>query len=238
MNDEERELFIQEAVAYAKANRRRIARELTNKEVYRPDANPVSVFMAGSPGAGKTEASKELIDTLVHGTDTRVLRIDADDLRAQFPSYDGNNAALFQGAAAILLEKIHDMALEQSQSFLLDGTLSNYERAERNINRSLGRGRTVQILYVYQEPGLAWQFVQARQAAEGRHVPAEEFVNQYFGARETVNKLKIAFKDRIKVDLLLKNTVGRTDSTERALTKLTTTYPRTTIETESGSLWA
>ena len=54
-----------------------------------------------------------------------------------------------------------DLVLAQGQSFILDGTLSDYGRAKRNIERSLKRRRAVAILYVYQSPLLAWEFVQA-----------------------------------------------------------------------------
>lgn len=200
--------LVQEAIEFARANKKRIAKEFTDPEIYLPDRNPVSVFMAGSPGAGKTEASKELLAETLAGSDRKVLRIDPDDLRDQFPGYDGTNAWVFQAAASILVEKIHDFALDQSQSFVLDGTLSNTEKAEKNIKRSLKRGRAVQILYVYQRPDLAWEFVQVRAKAEGRQVPPEDFVRQYFGARRTVNELKRIFGGQVKVDLLLKNTDG------------------------------
>lgn len=196
------------AIQYAKKHKKTIAKEFTNVEVYLPEDNPVSVFMAGSPGAGKTEASKELLNDTLAGSDRMVLRIDLDELRERFPDYDGTNAWLFQYPASILVDRIHDLALKQSQSFLLDGTLAKYDRAERNIRRSLNKGRRVQILYVYQKPGLAWEFVKAREAKEGRRVPPERFVDQYFGARETVNQLKMTFGERIRVDLLLKNTDG------------------------------
>ena len=198
----EEELRIQqEALVFAKTQRRAIARRLTNTGTYVPEEHPVSVFMAGSPGAGKTEASIELIAEI----GTPVIRIDPDDLRCECPGYTGGNAYLFQPAVSVLVEKIHDVALEQRQSFVLDGTLSNYDRARRNIERSLGRNRTVQILYVYQEPRLAWQFVQAREAAEGRRIPTEHFIEQYFAAREVVNRLKAELGKALKVDLLLKN---------------------------------
>lgn len=190
------------ALAYAKAHKKALAKQLTDKAVYIPEAQPVSVFMAGSPGAGKTEASIELLARI---DGSRVLRIDADELRTLIPGYSGNNAYLFQRAVSVLVEKIHDMALEQCQSFLLDGTLSHYEVARKNIERSLGRRRMVQILYVYQEPRLAWNFVQAREAAEGRRIQPETFVDQYFAARDVVNRLKREYGSAIKVDLLLKN---------------------------------
>lgn len=179
-----------------------IAKRLTDTEKFIPEDNPVSVFMAGSPGAGKTEASIELLAKL---DGTPILRIDPDELRSEFKNYNGTNAWLFQKAVSILVEKIHDMALDQKQSFLLDGTLSNYAKAKANIERSLKHHRTVQILYVYQEPQLAWQFVQARESIEGRRIRREHFIEQYFASRDAVNKLKIEFGKVIHVDLLLKN---------------------------------
>lgn len=198
---EDEERMRQEALTFAKANRRAIARRRTDPAVYAREEYPVSVFMAGSPGAGKTEASIELIERL----GSPVIRIDPDELRAECPGYNGANAYLFQPAVSVLVDKIHDEALEQSQSFVLDGTLSNYDRAKKNIDRSLGRSRTVQILYVYQEPKLAWDFVVARESAEGRRIKPEDFLNQYFAAREVVNRLKREYGARVAVDLLLKN---------------------------------
>lgn len=192
----------QAALEFARANKKRIAMRLTDPEIFLPEENPVSVFMAGSPGAGKTEASIELLKEL---DGTPIIRIDPDELRTEFKEYDGTNAWLFQKAVSVLVEKIHDLALEQGQSFLLDGTLSNYDKARDNVKRSLKKGRVVQLLYVYQEPLLAWDFVRAREAAEGRRILKEDFVKQYFAARDVVNRLKQEFGKEIGVDLLLKN---------------------------------
>jgi len=63
----------------------------------------------------------------------------------------------------------------------------------------------VQILYVYQEPALAWEFVKCREAEEGRRIRPEHFIKHYFEARVVVNRLKVKFGTDIRVDLLLKN---------------------------------
>lgn len=192
------------AVQFARDNKKAIAKRLTDPEKYVPDKDPVSVFMAGSPGAGKTEASIELLEK--YSTDgVRILRIDPDELRSEFPGYTGANSSLFQGAISILVDKIHDLALGQSQSFILDGTLSRYDVARSNIERSLKRTRIVHILYVYQEPLLAWQFVLAREKVEGRQIRPEHFAEQYIEARNVVNRLKSEFGSKIRVELLLKN---------------------------------
>ena len=107
---------------------------------------------------------------------------------------------------SLLVDKIHDLALSQKQSFLLDGTLGNYAKAEQNIVRSLKRRRLDQILYVYQEPMLAWNFVMDREVVEGRKINPKDFITQYFSARDVVNRLKIEFGSKVGVDLLLKNT--------------------------------
>ena len=193
----------EEALTFAKKNKSVITKRLTDKAIYLPEQEPVSVFMAGSPGAGKTEASLELLNDLA--SEIKILRIDPDELRHEFPQYSGDNSYLFQKAVSVLVDRTHDLALDQKQSFLLDGTLSNYERAVKNIERSLKRNRLVQILYVYQDPLLAWQFVKAREAIEGRRILPNHFIEHYFSARDTVNRLKEFFGKRVQVDLLLKD---------------------------------
>lgn len=203
MLSKEEQTLRNKAIKFARSNKKKIAKRLTDKSIFVPENDPVSVFMAGSPGAGKTEASLELIEQLA--SEDRVLRIDPDELRSEFEDYEGDNSYLFQGAVSILVEKIHDFSLKQKQSFLLDGTFSHYDKAKKNIERSLKRERFVQILYVYQDPMLAWKFVLAREREEGRRILPEHFVEQYFAARNTVNKLKTDYGKELWVDLLLKD---------------------------------
>ena len=134
-----------------------------------------------------------------------MLRIDPDELRDQLPGYNGRNSSLFQPAVSVVVEKLHDLALSGSLSFILDGTLSKFGKAKKNIDRSLKRGRSVQILYVYQSPFTAWEFVQAREKEEGRGIPVESFISQYFEARDTVNRLKLELGQKIKVAVLFKD---------------------------------
>lgn len=192
----------EEALRFARSNKKSIARRLTDRAIYPPEESPVSVFMAGSPGAGKTEASIALVNLFA---DVSILRIDPDELRNEFAAYQGANSWLFQRGVSILVEKIIDHALDQRQSFLLDGTLSNLKVASRNIERSLKKGRFVQILYVYQNPMLAWDFVKAREEAEGRRIRKEHFIEQYFAARDVVNALKLEYGSDVHVDLLIKH---------------------------------
>jgi UDP-N-acetylglucosamine kinase len=196
-----------EADAFANEHKDEIAKGATDTNIFLPEVNPVSVFMAGSPGAGKTESSKNLIKKFSKDGH-QILRIDPDELRIKIPGYTGSNSYLFHGAVSILVSKIHDLVLKNKQSFVFDGTLSRVHIARENIQRSLKRDRFVQIFYVYQDPIQAWNFVQKRELLEGRRIKKEHFITQYFAAHDSVNCLKKEFGDKVKVDLLVKNIDG------------------------------
>jgi len=100
------------ALAFAREHKKDIATRLTDTSRFTPEEGPVSVFMAGSPGAGKTEASVELL-TSVEADGFEILRVDPDELRHEFPNYTGDNSWLYQAAVSVLVEKIHDFALKQ-----------------------------------------------------------------------------------------------------------------------------
>ena len=217
------EQIAERAIKFAKENRTQIARNLTDKLQFPTEKEPVSVFMAGSPGAGKTEASKLFLDEI--GANN-VVRLDPDDLRLYFEEYRGTNSYLFQSAVSFIVERTLDFAFKNDQSILLDGTLSNYGVAHRNIERSLRKNRQVLILFVYQKPEFAWEFVQAREKEEGRRIEPAVFVDQFLGAQAVVNELKGEFGSRIQVDLLVKNNKGHTrfyhgnvDEIERYITE-------------------
>lgn len=197
----------QKAIDFAKKNRTRIARELTDIDTFPPDIRPVSVFMAGSPGAGKTEASKAFLEEI--GANN-VLRLDPDELRVLIPGYTGSNSYVFHRSISFIVERTLDRAFKNRQSFLLDGTLANYDVAARNIERSIRRGRPVLILFVYQSPKLAWEFVEAREKLEGRRILPNTFIDQFFASQEVIRRLKEKFDNKIRVDLLVKNNKGTT----------------------------
>lgn len=131
------------AMEYAKKNRKAIADSLTDKTKYKPEEYPLSFFMAGSPGAGKTEFSRRFIEMLEANNENRVVRMDGDEIRPLLPGYTGSNSKLFHGAVSLIVEKMHDRVLRSKQTFFLDGTFSKFEKATHNIERSLKKGRPV-----------------------------------------------------------------------------------------------
>ena len=115
--------------------------------VYKPDDFPVTVFMAGSPGAGKTEVSIELVNQFT----SPAVRIDADEIRKLCEGYTGTNAHLFQSAASIGVDILYSYCLDQKLNMVVDGTFAHQKTAS-NVEKSLARGRKVIVYFVYQDP--------------------------------------------------------------------------------------
>lgn len=164
----------------------------------------VTVLMAGAPGSGKTEFSRCLVREQF-GEDSRlIVRIDPDEIRTWLPTYIKGKAELFNTATNKAVEILVDHCYDKKhdKSFLLDGTLSNLEVAKRNIDRALKRNRKVQIFFVYKDPIAAWGFTQKREKVEGRNIPIEEFVNQYFASMANINSLKAEYGKNVQVDLV------------------------------------
>ena len=189
-----------EAIAWVKAHQKAIVQKFAGN--YPPTSDtPISIFMAGSPGAGKTEFSKSLLLLLREG----IVRIDPDEVRNFLPHYTPGTAHLFQAAVSIAVEKVHDHVLQKRKNFLLDGTFSNLAKDRANVLRSIEKKRAILVQYVYQDPLVAWDFTKKREAVEGRNIPKESFVEQLFAARDAVDAIKTEFGDSVAIDLVRRN---------------------------------
>lgn len=163
-------------------------------------SHPSIWFMAGSPGAGKTEVSKELVKRLEAWHQHTVVRIDPDEVRGYLPGYTGGNAHLFQLAVTNIIHAVLGYLLKHGVSFILDGTFANERIAHENIKRALAaKNANVGIYYVHLDPIQAWNFTQKRELAEGRRITKDVFIRQYFAAREVVKNIKVRHGDQVSL---------------------------------------
>lgn len=175
----------------------------------------IAFFMAGSPGAGKTEFSKNLIKVLKN-LGKNVVRIDADEVREELPKdiYTGKNSHVVQKAASRGVYKLYDHVLQKNKHFVLDGTFSDLAQSEENIRRAIKKNRLVEIWYLYQDPQIAWDFTQKREIVEGRRIRKKDFINAFFEAKNNVNIVKKKFGKKVKLNVAIK------DYTNEGLEKL------------------
>jgi UDP-N-acetylglucosamine kinase len=179
-----------------KTNRAKIKKVICDDERFPSENNPVTIFMAGTPGAGKTEFSKSLIATF----SKPIIRIDADEIRDMMKEvgYNGSNAHIFQSTVTAAVSNLYSSVVKRQQSVLIDGTFS-YENWRLNVETSLQNNRLVEIYYLYQDPVIAWEFVKKREKKQGRRVPLEVFIDDYFKAMENVRKAKDIYGKKITV---------------------------------------
>lgn len=187
------------AVEFIKTHKKELIQLFANDELYPKESNPVSIFMAGSPGAGKTEFSKRFLEKW------NMIRIDADDIKELIPQYNKTNSSDVQGASSLGVEKLYDYVLHSGKSAILDGTFADYGKAYSNIKRSIHHKRPTSIFYIYQDPVIAWRFTKAREALEGRRVPKDIFIDYFFKAKENVNRIKLEFGKNLKLNVVIKN---------------------------------
>ncbi len=190
----------EEAHNYIAHHKNELIKHFADPGIFKKVEYPVSLFMAGSPGAGKTEVSRNLVKRF----ETKPIRIDADEIRAICKGYSSNNAHLFQRAATKGVNILFDYALHNNIHAIIDGTFA-YGNAMKNIRRSLGRERIVELWFIYQDPLKAWDFTKIREAVESRHVDKDVFIRSFLKAKENTMQVKNVFGDNVELNLLIKN---------------------------------
>jgi UDP-N-acetylglucosamine kinase len=182
------------SATWARKKKKELADIFCSLDYVPPTKHPVTIFMAGTPGAGKTEFSKSLLSLF----NTSAVRIDADDIRDMMKEigYNGANSERYQYGVGLAVNNLYRKAILQHQSVLIDGTFA-YRGWRENIEMSLHDTRLVEIYYLYQDPKTAWDFVKKRELAQGRAVPIEVFVKDYTECIENVCKAKELFKEDI-----------------------------------------
>ncbi len=191
----------------------------------------LTFFMAGSPGAGKTEfvnyyfkikldkSDIELQGILkernmdINEFDCFFVKIDVDEIRDFIPYYKKTNAEtgqkgnanVIQSAANKGLDILRDFCFENDISFIHDGTFGNYDTMKKLIKKSISKNRLINIYYLYLDPLIAWEFTKAREFSEGRNIEKDKFISQFFDSQQNINKIKAMFGDKIKVHCILKD---------------------------------
>ena len=162
-----------------------------------PD-KPSCIFMAGLPGAGKTEFTK----TIISESKIRVVRIDMDEIAEHIESYRPQEADKFRLGASILQTEIFNRCKKEYYPFIMDGTMS-HEITLNCIGACVRKGYHVKVTYIKQDPKLAWRFTKAREKVEKRGISKDGFITSY--ANTINNLLKLNEYPEVLVDIIIKD---------------------------------
>ena len=190
--------------AWARKNKRAFANKMITDTKVITHPEPAAFFMAGLPGAGKTEFTVNLIKEI----ELKVVRIDMDEIATYIDSYDPLQADAFRGAASDILNAVYDRVLHRKVDFIMDGTFRS-SHSLSNIERALRKGYTVKVLYIHQAPDVAWSFTKARERIEKRAIDRDGFIQGYFDIHDNIRSLNNEQYAGVTVDLVAKDEANK-----------------------------
>ena len=137
------------------------------------ERNPTVVVTGGLPGAGKSVG----LDSVEAYKD--FFTINADDIKAMLPEYNGTNAGFVHEESDLIASAIFEQAVKYRQNIILDVTMKSLGDANKGIKDGLygrltamaGRGYEVQLQFTEVSMDTSVQEAVSRHFRQGRFVP-------------------------------------------------------------------
>lgn len=192
------------AIKWAKEHKKQFAKKLIDDAGVVSSIEPVAIFTAGLPGAGKTEFTKNLIKIL----GAKVIRLDMDEIAAQIDSYSPQKADMFRQAASMLLSRTFDLVVNGKYDFVMDGTFAG-RSAVKDVNRALRHGYVVKVIMIFQDPRLAWKYTVAREKVEHRSIDFDGFIESFFRIKKNLQELTLIKDANLSLELVTKDEQNR-----------------------------
>ena len=126
---------------------------------------PKCYIIGGQPGAGKSTST----DKLEAQYNRNILTIDLDQYRERHPNYKAlyekygkKSSEYTHEFASEIKEEIQKRAIDAKYNIIIDGTLKNVNKAEKQIDDLKNKGYSVDVLIHTCPKEVSWQSVNAR----------------------------------------------------------------------------
>ncbi|MDD3794066.1 MAG: zeta toxin family protein [Candidatus Gracilibacteria bacterium] len=153
------------------------------------DITPSVIFLAGAPGAGKTE----FIESIENNHNFII--IDIDKYRILFDGYAGKNASEFQGLSTKVANKIYSYCIKNDLNVIVDGTFGNENVVEQNISMCIKHKRDFGVVLIYQDPLLSYYYTKLREIEGKRNVPKDVFIEKFLNSINNAFEIKKKYTD-------------------------------------------
>lgn len=199
--DQTKILYVDKDGNYTDARKtlhKKIIDDLLKTAVCIKQDKPIAILTGGAPGSGKTHFLKTFAPYLLS---KELFHIDADEIRAQLPEYQGWNAAITHlETKDIVDELIENIGGPCKYDVVYDGTM-NKARKYFNLIKSLkSAGYQVYIIYIDVPKEISYQRVMERYQRTGRFVPLDVVQEVYDTGHEAFNQIKKMVSGWILVD--------------------------------------
>ena len=153
--------------------------------------DPIAILTGGSPASGKTTFLKTYAPYLLKDN---IFHIDADEIRAMLPEYDGWNASATHTETKDIVNKLltgDEIATPCKHDLIYDGTMNNTKNYLPLIGLLKSLGYRIFIIYMDNVPySVVKQRMIDRYAKTGRFVPIE-VIDDFFGkGKEALYELR------------------------------------------------
>lgn len=159
---------------------------------------PIAILTGGAPGSGKSTFLKKYAPWLLSD---KVYHIDADEVRAKLPEYEGWNAsATHEETSDITKKLIEGIGRPCEYDLIYDGTMNKAKKYKPLVKQLKDLGYEVHVIYLQVPEEVSRKRVLERYQRSGRYVPMaviDEIYQKGLEAYEEVIKSADGF---IRVD--------------------------------------
>ena len=153
--------------------------------------SPIAILMGGSPASGKSTFLKKYAPYLLK---TEILKVDADEIRAMLPEYEGYNASQTHLETKDIVNTLlsdRNIGIPCRFDVIYDGTMNNTKSYLPLINLLKSLGYKVFIVYIDKVPkDVVVNRSIERYKKSGRFVPLEVIDDFFEKGTEALEKLK------------------------------------------------
>jgi predicted ABC-type ATPase len=168
-----------------KKNQQKVIYAITGES---PRKDKLAYFMAGIPGAGKTEFAKGLQGS----PEGNFVVIEHDKLVEFIDTYSPENYYTYRKAGSRLVTPLFKFCLENGISFIFDGTLS-HDNGYKNVKKALDHGFSVIVLYIHQDVVSAWNLTKDRETVKKRGIEKTGFIDTCKKINTNLKKIFTSF---------------------------------------------
>lgn len=150
----------------------RIIADYANKARCITQGKPIAIMTGGLPGSGKSTFINKYANWL---NSPGIFKIDADEIRAKLPEYQGWNAYATHEETSDLTNRLLSLAGSSSCRYdvLFDGTMVNGRKYTELIDRLIAMNYDVYLIYIKIPLELSIERALGRYKRNGRYVPLE-----------------------------------------------------------------
>lgn len=152
---------------------------------------PIAIMMGGSPASGKSSFLKKYSPYLLK---SEILKVDADEIRAKLPEYEGWNASQTHLETKDIVNTLisdRNIGIPCDFDLIYDGTMNNVKSYKPLIKLLKERGYKIFIVYMDNVPKeVIEDRILKRYQKSGRFVPLEVVDDFFSKGKSAFNELK------------------------------------------------